>query len=148
MAGTTEKTAQPEHPAPHRHRVSPWSVWFGLLVLPLAWALQLAVNATLFGHGCYPQDVPLAEPLWPHLREIALAVEAVAALGCTAAGTLALRNWRRTRREKAGGEARLLGGGGGRTRFLAMVGMLLAALFLLAIALSTLNLATVTACGG
>lgn len=148
MAGTTAKAGLPEHPAPHRHRVAPWTAWFALVAPPLAWSLQLAVNVTLFGHGCYPNDVPLAAPLWPHLREIALAVEAVATLACAAAGMLALRNWRRTRREKAGSEAHLLGGGDGRTRFLAMVGMLLAALFLFAIGLSTLNLATVAACGG
>jgi hypothetical protein len=148
MNAAASTAAQPEHPAPHRHLVPAWTVWFGLVMPPLAWAMQLAVNVSMFGHGCYPNDVPLAEPLWPNLRAIALAIEVLAALGCVVAGGLTVRNWRRTRHEKAGSEEHLLGGGDGRTRFLAMVGMLLSALFLFAIVLSTLNLTAVRACGG
>lgn len=148
MSAAASTATQPEHPAPHRHLVPAWTVWFGLLMPPLAWSLQLAVNVSLFGHGCYPNDLPLAEPLWPNLRAIALVVELFAVVCCLVAGGLTLRNWGGTRHEKAGEEAHTLGGGDGRTRFLAMVGMLLSALFLFAIALSVMNLAVMRPCGG
>src|SRR4029079_11575851 len=68
------------HPAPHRERVNPWAVWFGLLGAPLAWAAQLLINSALGAHGCYPHDVPLAVPLWADVREVMLGVEVVALL--------------------------------------------------------------------
>jgi hypothetical protein len=144
---TSAPRRQP-HPAPHRARVGRWTTWFSILGAPLAWSLQLLINASLSAHGCYPHDVPLAVPLWGHLDAAAAGVEAVAAAVCFAAGFAAWLNWRRSRGEKAGNAHHLVESGDGRTRFMAMVGMMTSALFLIATGFAALNLTTVPACGG
>lgn len=136
------------HPSPHRHRVARWRVWFALLGAPLAWTLQLLINVSLGGYACYPHDVPLASPLWGNLVGIGLWVEVIALLICVAAAIVSYLNWRRTKREKSGDTHDLLGGGDGRSRFLAMAGMLVSVLFLIATAFSMGNLASIQPCGG
>lgn len=136
------------HPSPHRHRVARWSAWFELLGAPLAWVLQLLINVSLGGYACYPHDAPLAAPLWGNLVGTTLWIEVIALLTCLAAGVVSYMNWRRTKREKPGDAHDLLGGGNGRSRFMAMMGMLVSALFLLATAFSTANLVAIQPCGG
>ncbi len=136
------------HPSPHRGRVGRWTTWFAILGAPLAWNLQLLINATLVSHGCYPHDVPLATPLWHHLGTVSASVEAVALAICIAAGVAGWRNWSRTRDEKQGDLHHVVESGDGRTRFMALVGMMTSALFLVATAFATLNLAAVPQCGG
>ncbi len=147
---STEESApeRQSHPSPHRHRVQRWAVWFGLLGAPLAWSLQELVNVSLAGYACFPHDTPLAAPLWSNLAAIVIAVDAVALVVCVAAGFAALHTWRRSRNEKPGDAEQLLGGGDGRTRFMAMAGMMTSALFLAGTALAALNLTTVPLCGG
>ena len=137
-----------EHPSPHRHRVSGWRSWFGLLGAPIAWSLQELVNVSLAGHACYPRDVPLATPLAPHLGAVSASVEALAFLICIAAGMVAFANWRQSRHEKPGDAHQLLGSGDGRTRFTAMAGILTSLLFLVGTVLAALNLLGVPPCGG
>ncbi|MDQ6620075.1 MAG: hypothetical protein M3Z31_10330, partial [Pseudomonadota bacterium] len=84
------------HPSPHRHRVGRWTTWFAIVGAPLAWNLQLLINSTLVSHACYPHDVPLATPLWPHLRIVCTSVEVVALAICIAAGIAGWRNWSRS----------------------------------------------------
>lgn len=136
------------HPSPHRHRVSRFAVWFGLLGAPIAWGLQELVNVSLAGYACFPHDTPLAAPLWTNLAAIALAVDAVALAICIAAGVAAHHAWRKTRAEKPGDAEQLVGAGDGRTRFMAMAGIMVSVLFLIGTALAALNLAAVTPCGG
>ncbi len=136
------------HPSPHRGRVGRWALWFGVLGAPLAWALQQLVTPPIFAHGCFPHDVPLAQPIWTHAAAAATAIEVLALLACIAAGFVSWRNWRRTRDEKAGSAHHLLEGGDGRSRFMSMVGMLCSALFLLAVASAMGALHMVAGCNG
>jgi hypothetical protein len=136
------------HPSPHRGRVGPWTTWLAILGAPSAWNLQLLINTTLVGHGCYPHDVPLATPTWNQLGFISVAVEVTALAICVAAGVAGWRNWSRTRDEKQGDLHHLVESGDGRTRFMAVVGIMTSALFLVATAFATLNLAGVPQCGG
>lgn len=136
------------HPSPHRHRVLRWALWFGLLGAPLAWSLQELVNVSLAGYACYPHDVPLAAPLWPQLSGISMWVEAVALVVCIAAGVVAFASWRRSRDERPGDAHQLLGSGDGRTRFMAMAGIMTSVLFLLGTAIATINAAGIPPCGG
>lgn len=146
-SGGSAPERQP-HPSPHRDRVSRSAIWFGLLGAPTAWSMQELVNVSLAGYACYPHDVPLALPLWPALGSIAAWIEAGAIVVCIAASLVAWLSWRRSRNEKPGDAHQLLGGGDGRTRFMAMAGMITSVLFLIATALATLGLATVSPCGG
>ena len=136
------------HPSPHRHRVGGWSRWFALLGAPLAWLTQIFVNAGLAGHACFPDDAPLKAPLWAHLPLTTAAVEALVLLMCLAAGLTGWRNWRRSRHERKGDAHQLVSGGDGRTRFMAMAGMLVSGLFAVAAVFGLLGALTVPPCGG
>jgi hypothetical protein len=136
------------HPSPHRHRVTGLALWFGLLGAPVAWCLQELINVSLAGHACYPHDVPLAMPLFEHLIGISVGVEAVAFAVCLVAGVVAFACWRKARGEKSGDLHQLLGSGDGRTRFMAIAGIMTSGLFAVGTALSALNLAAIPPCGG
>ncbi|MEO7057116.1 MAG: hypothetical protein ABI281_14740 [Caldimonas sp.] len=150
-ANATQRGSAPErleHPSPHRRRVAGWAVWFGLLGAPVAWGLQELVNVSLAGHACYPHDTPLNAPLWAHLAAVTVWVGAAAVLLCIAAGGVSFATWQRSRNEKPGDAHQLLGSGDGRTRFMAMAGIMTSLLFLVATSLAILNVSTVPACGG
>jgi hypothetical protein len=136
------------HPSPHRERVGGVAAWFAIVAAPLAWNLQLLVNVPIAAHTCYPHDVPLASPIWSNLGSVTSVVETIAVVVCLAAGLVAWRNWRRARGEKAGSARHLIEGGDGRTRFMAMVGMMMSGLFLIAVIFACFSLYAVPACGG
>jgi hypothetical protein len=123
-------------------------MWFCILGAPVAWSLQQLVNAPLFAHGCYPKDVPISSPIWTNAGSVALAVELIAIVVCVAAMLLAWRNWGRTRAEKEGSGHHLMEAGDGRTRFMAMVGLICSGLFLLATIFATGLLYLVQPCNG
>ncbi|MEO7010610.1 MAG: hypothetical protein ABI156_15785 [Caldimonas sp.] len=135
-------------PSPHRSRVGRVSTWFGLLGAATAWSLQVLFNVGLAGYACYPHDVPLAEPLWSGMPATTLWIEVAAIVISTAAGLVAFTNWRRSRGERPGGASELVGNGDGRTRFMAMAGMMVSGLFLLANVITLLYIVWVAPCGG
>ena len=123
-------------------------MWFAILGAPTAWSIQQLVSPTIFAHGCYPEDMPLFEPIWGNALGVTLWIEAIAIVLCVAAGVVAWRNWRRTRDEKEGSAHHLMESGDGRTRFMALVGLICSGLFLIAVAFSTALLYMVPPCGG
>lgn len=139
---------QQPHPAPHRNRVGRAVPWFALLGAPLAWSLQLLVNAPLAAHACYPQDRPLPLPATDALGAIMLGVEGLALLLCVLAGACAVVHWRRTRAERGGSAQQLVQGGDGRSRFMSLVGVFSSALFGAAVLLTATNVFIVAPCGG
>lgn len=112
-----------EHPSPHRSNTSLLRLWSGLLLAPAAWFLQLCVDTPLLSQACYPRDEPYTGAL-PALMPAVLLVDAVALAAVLASLAIAWRNWLHTRREKAGRTHRVLASGDGRSRFMAMAGML------------------------
>jgi len=148
MNDAVRPAAPNRHPSPQRHRVGPWSMWFAILGAPVAWSLQQLVNPPIFEHGCFPKDVPLAEPIWRNGSSVAFSVEAAAIVVCVLAGIVAWRNWLRTRGEKEGSGHHLLEAGDGRARFMAMVGLICSGLFLLAVVFCTGLLVLVPPCNG
>ena len=145
---TTSRLEQGVHPSPRRDRVSPWAMWFCILGAPVAWSMQQLVNAPLFAHGCYPKDVPISTPIWTNASSVALTVELIAIAVCVVAGLLAWRNWVRTRAEKEGTGHHLIEAGDGRSRFMAMVGLICSGLFLFATIFATGLLYMVQPCNG
>lgn len=139
---------QSTHPAPLRGRVALFALVFGVVGAPLAWNAQLLIAITMTSHACYPARTPLAAPIWSELWPIELVVSVVGiGIGISAA-VVSLRSWRRTRDEKPGSGHDLLSIGDGRTRFLAMCGMLTSALFLVALAFATVTLFLSPLCNG
>jgi hypothetical protein len=136
------------HPAPHRHNVSGWTLLFALSGPPLIWWLQSVMNYYVSGYACYPRNTPLSSPqsaglMWSVLvvlTALALAVSAISLL-------LSYRAWSRTREEMHGSGHDTMEVGEGRTRFLALSGMLTSALFFAAVVFNIGALVFVPPCG-
>jgi hypothetical protein len=122
-------------------------LWLGIFAAPLVWAVQSVVNTALTSHACYPDGVPLARPMHGGLWTLLLVVSLATLLVQVVTGSLAWRNWRATRQEASGREHRALDTGEGRTRFMAMAGMLTSALFVLVSVGHTVTLFLVPPCG-
>jgi hypothetical protein len=146
MAESVKAPPLEAHPAPHRDRVGMLPIFFGIAAAPIAWDTQLIVGSAFVGHACYPTTLPLSEPQWPALWLTLVVVSLVGIAVAVAAGLVSWRNWRLTHDEKGGGEHHVLESGQGRTRFLAMVGMMTSALFLLALIFGTLGIFLVPLC--
>ena len=129
-AATTPGPTAGTRSSPPPPQVGAAAMWFGILGAPVAWSLQQLMNAPLFAHGCFPKDVPIAEPIWPHAGSVALVVEVVAVLVCIGAGLAAWRTWRRSRDAPKGREPHPIQPNDGRVRYLAAVGLICSGLFL------------------
>jgi hypothetical protein len=132
------------HPAPHRQRVGLLALGFGIVGAPLAWNIELLVGTALSGHQCFPRYMPLAVPLWTGTRGFLLAMSVVAIVMGIAAGLVAWRSWRRTHDEKPGSAH----SGEGRTRFMALCGLLSSGLFLVALVFTLAAIMLVPLCSG
>lgn len=129
----TDQTASPEtHPAPHRRNASLFSLGFGLAAAPLAWVAQSIIGYALSSYGCFPDPTSRAAPLFVEMRPILIALNVTALIIAVLGGAIAYRNWRATREEQGGGSEHLVEIGEGRTRFLAMCGILSSLGFLIA----------------
>jgi hypothetical protein len=112
-----------DHPSPHREKASLLALWTGLALAPLTWFVQLSIETPLLSQACYPRDEPYQGAL-PGLSLVMLAVDAISLVLALAGLFVAWRTWRRTSREKPGKGRRLLASGDGRSRFMAMAGIL------------------------
>jgi hypothetical protein len=135
------------HPAPAARGVTPPALWFGLFGAPVVWSLQLLTSYALVAHGCYPDAEPMTMPVVPGLRTLVLGTGAAALVVALLAGGSAWRSWRATQHAHEGGHEALLEAGEGRTRFMALAGMLLSAVFVLGIVMNVVPLLMLRPCG-
>jgi hypothetical protein len=128
------------HPAPERSHVRAGVLWFGLFGGPVAWSVQTLVNLSVASHACYPQLFPVDVPATSGLRGIVFVVSILAVLVSVAAAFAAWRAWQFTRHEhqQSSGKATqhragaaVLETGEGRTRFMALAGVLTSTTFVL-----------------
>jgi hypothetical protein len=154
--GDTVPRERDGHPAPARSRVPLSALWFGFVGGPAAWAVQTLVNTPLSAHSCYPRLTPLSSPTTGGLRGIEFVVSLVALVVCLAAAAVAWGTWWRTRQEHQQGTGRgrqhqpgsaLLETGEGRTRFMALAGVLTSVTFLVVSAMNTAAVFIVSPCG-
>jgi hypothetical protein len=147
----------PEHPAPERNAVALTGLWFGFLAGPAAWTLQELVDSAITSHECFPRLFPLASPPMTGMRGLLFAVSLFAILLCLAGAAVAWRDWMRTRAEhhESTGKARqhahpaaLLETGEGRTRFMALSGVLTSVTFLIVVVANSASIFLVTPCPG
>jgi hypothetical protein len=147
---------QDRHPAPARGHASLSALWFGFLGGPAAWSVQTLVNTSLAAHSCFPRLTPLTSSVTGNLRGVVIAVSVVALVVCGVAVTVAWRTWWRTRGEQQEGTGRgrehqpssaLLETGEGRTRFMALAGVLTSITFLAVSAAHTAAILLVSPCG-
>jgi hypothetical protein len=136
-------------------RVGLPALWFGLYGGPLAWTVQTLVNLPIAAHGCFPRLEPLSSPITGGLRSVVVGVSIIALAVCVAAAVVAFRSWRRTREENqsGAGSARahapanaLAETGEGRTRFMALAGLLTSGTFLVVILVHLISIFLVSPC--
>jgi hypothetical protein len=125
MSDERQSPSSLAHPAPARARVSWLIVVIGLFVAPAAWLAQLNASVVLGSKQCG------GEPAGWHLAIVAVGVAAaVLALAALASAASA---WSRTRAEGPGDHHAALTSGHGRTRFLALSGIIFSCMFLIAV---------------
>ncbi|MBV8404319.1 MAG: hypothetical protein JO203_08995 [Gammaproteobacteria bacterium] len=137
-------------PAPHGGHVGTAQIAFAVVAGPLAWFILVCAGEALASEPCFPGSHRYATPLpglrwtWPAL--IALLV--LCALVAFAAFAVSWRMYRVTRAEEAGRRAGLLDEGVGRTRFMALWGLLYGAGFCVATLLSLAAYIALPRCAG
>jgi hypothetical protein len=153
--GTAPEAAE-GHPAPARGRVPLSALWFGLVGAPAAWSVQTLVNLSLAAHSCFPYLTPVTSPTLGGLRGVTFAVGLASVAVCIGATVVASRSWWRTREEHQGGSGRgrehapgpaALETGEGRTRFMALAGLLTSVTFLVVSVVNTAAIFLVSPCG-
>jgi hypothetical protein len=121
-----------KHPAPARNNASLGSLCFSLAAPPLAWSFQSIAGYGLSSEACYPGDTPRMLPVFAGLWNLLVGINGMALVVGVLGMTIAYRNWSATRAEAGGDAPHLIERGEGRTRFLAMCGLLLGAGFMVA----------------
>ena len=138
------------HPAPHADRVNLGEMFFGVLGGPLAWFIQLCAGYALASAPCFRDGIRVSAPL-PVLQWTRPAM-VIAMLASMAIALLALgvswRAFRRTQQEAGDGSVQLLEMGTGRTRFLALWGVLLGGAFAIATAMTAVAFILLPRCAG
>ncbi|VFU16471.1 hypothetical protein [Methylocella tundrae] len=145
------------HPAPARGEEKIVALAFGLMGAPLIWALHLLVNVSVAGQACAGAEPRLDATMTPGASQtFLLAVDGLACAVALAALFVSYRAWRATRRENATKQPRQSGAtaaqhtteiGEGRTRFIALGGILMSSLFLIAILFDSLAALAGPSCG-
>ncbi|WP_333875146.1 hypothetical protein [Methylobacter sp.] len=139
-------SANPAHPSPHREEISLTGLWFGILGAPLAW-IGLELGSYVLTTAICKADPPSTiaahtDKVWQSL----LAINVVAVLLALSAAGVAVYNWRKVRYEMSGSAHDLLDVGEGRTRFLAMFGLITSLGFLVAFIFSAVTLFLIPLC--
>jgi hypothetical protein len=138
------------HPAPHADRVASWESLLGLFGGPVAWFLQLCALNALADQPCFHSAERALQPLsgqaWttPAMGLVAV----LALLVALASFWLSWRAYQRTAEEQPGGHEALLEIGAGRTRFLALWGMVFGAGFALTIIANAIGQTVLPRCAG
>ncbi len=150
MSATSSATATTAHPSPHRAKVSLAALLFGLVGGPAAWFGQFVANYALASFACFPHDTPRVGtgPLWPSVPTAMLAINIAGMAIALLAAFVAWRLWSVTHGEQPGPTSHLLEVGEGRTRFLAVVGLMAGLGFFGAIAFNVVALLMVPTCAG
>ena len=126
-------------------------LFYGLLVAPLIWAIQLYLNFGLASHACFPSEAPRAsflpgwERIWVVLLVVNLVCLAICAIGLFASGY----SWRRLRNQQAlvaGADSESARTSEERMRSFAVAGLMVSGLFTTAILFNTLYLWALSTC--
>lgn len=138
------------HPAPKSDELSSARTTFLLTTGPLAWLAQLAIGYGLLSWPCFPLDLRLDAPLpgYEGTRAVALLLLLACAVLAAASGIVAWRTLRAVMDEKQGDHRHLIHIGHGRTRFVALWGVILGFGFSIATLATLAGFALVPRCAG
>jgi hypothetical protein len=135
-----------ENPSGARGQTSLAALVYGLVAAPSAWFAAQVFGAGLAQQACFPDYAPLDAPGLPGVPLAAGLAQFAAMVICVSGAVTALLAWRRTRREHSGDGGTLLDIGEGRSRFMALSGILTSLGFLLGLAFSAPAVLLVPAC--
>lgn len=135
-----------DHPSPHRAKTGLATLLYGLVAAPVSWVVGEVVNAALAQEACFPGTEPLATPAIANLQTIHVVVLVISLLVSASAALVALGAWRATRDEQAGGSHALLSIGEGRSRFMALSGLMTSAGFFIGTLFSVPAILVVPSC--
>lgn len=119
----------------------------GMVLAPLAWALEVLVGYALAAHACYPADVALATPTWAALRTVVDGVSLALWMLLFVGGAIAWSNWKATRPESNVDHHHILQSGDGRPRFMALCGLIVSGLFAVVLLFTSVGILWVPSCG-
>jgi hypothetical protein len=138
------------HPAPLRHELKVHEGFFALFGGPLAWFVQLCAGFALASQPCFDGGERLTVPPvasdWTCPAMISLMAAAIALALVSA--WVSWRVFTRTREEADGDHRHLMEAGAGRTRFLALWGLILGAGFAVATVLTGAGFILLPRCAG
>jgi hypothetical protein len=147
---TADHASLSQHPAPDRGQVSAFESVFGLLGGPGAWFAQLCAGYSLASWPCFPLEehrlLPQPGYAWTWGAIVVISIAAI--VTSVAAYLVSRRMFSRTRTESHADPQHLLEVGSGRTRFLALWGMVLGASFAVATAMTTIAFFVLPRCAG
>lgn len=144
----TNSVGEAGHPSPHRDRVSASLLFLGLFAGPVAWGLQLVTNFALASYRCYPGYAPRSSilPGWQWSSPAILAINIAAAILALAGAAISYWHWQASRDEHHGSVGHAVEAGEGRTRFLAVWGVMTGLGFFAAIMFDTVAFLMVPQC--
>lgn len=151
MTNTSHGQAAGHHPAPHRARVNVALLLIGVGGGPAAWLTQQSVNYGFAAQACFVRTMrqSVVAPGWEAHQALLWIVNIGAVLVALLCAAISWRYWRRTQEEvKQSSHHHLLDVGEGRTRFLALCGVISSIAFLATILFNTTGLIVVPQCPG
>ena len=146
MTFDTQANTTSNHPSPIRANVALKSLWFGILGAPMAWISLELLSYILTTSVC---DTNNQTRLSDHSLEVwqyLIPLNVVAGIIALSAIVIAIHNWRKSSHEKSGSAHQLIEVGEGRTRFLAMFGLLTSIGFIVALLFSSITLFLMPLC--
>jgi hypothetical protein len=133
-------------PAPRRRKVSFWTLMFGCWAAPVFWIGQLTLGYWASAELCYGSDHPTVTEFSGTLHGALLVFDVVAIAAALMGGAVSLGAWQATREENKGDVHHALHVGEGRSRFMALWGIMSSLWFLGAIVFNTIGSLVVPLC--
>jgi hypothetical protein len=139
-----------QHPAPKRHAAGLHETLFALFGGPIAWFIQMNAGFALASQPCFQDGLRLIEPIGisDRSRGIMIAVIVIAFAVALASAALAWRMYLRTEDEAKGDHRHVMEVGAGRTRFLALWGVMLGSGSAIATILTAAGVVVLPRCAG
>jgi hypothetical protein len=142
----SDASTRATHPAPHRDRANFLWLLFGCSAAPIFWLGQLMLGYWVSAQACYSGDHPVDLASVGTLRTALIVFDIVAMIATFSGAVVSWSNWRATQNEKKGGATRAIHTGEGRTRFLALWGLMSSLWFFGAIVFNTIGSIMVPLC--
>ena len=123
----------------------PWLL-AGLAIPAAAWALEMLVGYGISSNACPLTRAPDPQAGFSGEATLLIVLQLVCVIATVASGLMSWRQWRQVRGEKTDSEHSHVTLGEGRTRFMALAGMLTAGVFAVAILFNLLEPIVIPLC--